>query len=74
MIPALALPDPNDPNPASAKTRCALLTTAGSTRKGAADGWSSKSSDVRTWRSVLKTAYEGEEGGGGVTSARDVWK
>ena len=65
VVPALALPDPNDPNATSAKTSpWKMLETSGFTRRGASDGWSSKASDVRTWRSVLKTAYDGEEGEG----------
>ena len=65
VVPALALPDPNDPNATSAKnSQWKMLETSGFTRRGASDGWSSKASDVRTWRSVLKTAYDGEEGEG----------
>jgi hypothetical protein len=55
------LPDPSDP---SAHRSAALNSgaAAGSTRRGGnGDGWSSKASDVRTWRSVLKTAYDGVE-------------
>jgi pre-mRNA-splicing factor 18 len=62
IVPALALPDPSDP---SAHRSAALNDSgaaAGSTRRGGnGDGWSSKASDVRTWRSVLKTAYDGVE-------------
>jgi pre-mRNA-splicing factor 18 len=61
IVPALALPDPSDP---SAHRSAALNSgaAAGSTRRGGnGDGWSSKASDVRTWRSVLKTAYDGVE-------------
>ena len=62
IVPALALPDPSDP---SAHRYAALNDSgaaAGSTRRGGnGDGWSSKASDVRTWRSVLKTAYDGVE-------------
>jgi len=62
IVPALALPDPSDP---SAHRSAALHDSgaaAGSTRRGGnGDGWSSKASDVRTWRSVLKTAYDGVE-------------
>ena len=67
IVPALALPDPNDPNAhrsaaASVGTAAGSGAAAGSTRRGGgADGWSSKASDVRTWRSVLKTAYDGLE-------------
>lgn len=61
IVPALALPDPNDPN-AHRSAAASVGTAAGSTRRGGgADGWSSKASDVRTWRSVLKTAYDGLE-------------
>ena len=67
IVPALALPDPNDPTAhrsaaASVGTAAGSGAAAGSTRRGGgADGWSSKASDVRTWRSVLKTAYDGLE-------------
>ena len=63
LVPALALPDPNDPGAhRSAAAPGPLGAAAGSTRRGgSADGWSSKASDVRTWRSVLKTAYDGVE-------------
>ena len=67
IVPALALPDPNDPTAhrsaaASVGTAAGSSAAAGSTRRGGgADGWSSKASDVRTWRSVLKTAYDGLE-------------
>jgi pre-mRNA-splicing factor 18 len=60
IVPALALPDPNDPTAHRSAAAAGSGAAAGSTRRGGgADGWSSKASDVRTWRSVLKTAYDG---------------
>ena len=62
IVPALALPDPSDPGAHRSAARADYGAAAGSTRRGGnGDGWSSKASDVRTWRSVLKTAYDGVE-------------
>lgn len=62
IVPALALPDPSDPSAHRSAAVNDSGAAAGSTRRGGnGDGWSSKASDVRTWRSVLKTAYDGVE-------------
>jgi pre-mRNA-splicing factor 18 len=62
IVPALALPDPSDPSAHRSAAFVDSGAASGSTRRGGnGDGWSSKASDVRTWRSVLKTAYDGVE-------------